>query len=814
MKKNTKRTAAALLSAAMLLGLISGCSTPGGPVESDKPAVELSYPVEPEELGSGTPKWTEEKTADGWMKVTNENGVTLGYSADSGMKLVQHDGYAFKDLNRNGKLDLYEDWRQDADARANDLVPQLPVESIFNLMWCLAINKMEDDGSDATAFMSTDKTTYQRAYLDSQSESLLEAIDMGVRVLLTYCTGYPVATQATLNNHIQSTAEASDAFGIPVLVYADPSGGVANLALAATFDPETAKSLSMQTAKKMVAMGFGQILGPQIDIAAEPRWSRVKGTFGEDPALSRDMAKAAITGFQSTYDEDGNDIGWGKDSVMSMMKHFPSDGAAEDGREAHNEFGKFNVYPGDGFSVGLVPFIDGGLNLDSATEEVSAVMVSYSIAYTEDGHLGENVGSAFSDYKVQLLRSYGFDGVISTDGGATTEKPWGVEELSEGERAYKAINAGIDHMMRGRYQSVEEAYQMFVDDIGEEAALARFQESARRILRNNFRAGLFENSYADTAASVAQDKSEEVANMIDEFSTRSIVMLKNENNVIKAAEGEKPTVYIPMVFKNTWSLPVSDKAANQYFNVVTDTVGEPTGPADDAGKATYTEKDIIRAGAEELAGCDFALVFTSSPASGNGWDAANKIYKPISLQYGDYTADSSSVRDVSIAGNMVTTEVESPYGMVSQQEQENRSYYGESISTTNASDLQMILDTAAKVPQVVVAVNASSSMVFSEFESEVDSILVGFGIDNDKFLSIAAGKNEPSGLLPIQMPANMETVEAQFEDMPRDMECHVDASGNTYDFGFGLNWSGVISDARTAKYCVEALTEPVNQPVK
>ncbi len=110
--------------------------------------------------------------------------------------------------------------------------------------------------------------------------------------------------------------------------------------------------------------------------------------------------------------------------------------------------------------------------------------------------------------------------------------------------------------------------------------------------------------------------------------------------------------------------------------------------------------------------------------------------------------------------------------------------------------------------KVIVAVDASSPMVFKEFESEVDAILVGFGggrtawLPDKVFLEIIAGEVEPSGLLPLQMPANMETVEAQFEDVPRDMECYVDSDGNTYDFAFGLNWSGVIDDERTAKYNV------------
>ena len=68
------------------------------------------------------------------------------------------------------------------------------------------------------------------------------------------------------------------------------------------------------------------------------------------------------------------------------------------------------------------------------------------------------------------------------------------------------------------------------------------------------------------------------------------------------------------------------------------------------------------------------------------------------------------------------------------------------------------------------------------------------------YLDIISGKFEPSGLLPVQFPADMKTVEEQFEDTPRDMECYMDADGNVYDFAYGLNWSGVIDDDRVKKY--------------
>lgn len=294
-------------------------------------------------------------------------------------------------------------------------------------------------------------------------------------------------------------------------------------------------------------------------------------------------------------------------------------------------------------------------------------------------------------------------------------------------------------------------------------------------------------------------------------------MIKNSENTIKAAEdGEKPTVYIPMQYKSgAWELPVERSEADKYYNVVTDSVGDPTGEADKDGNATYTTDDIIRATAEELADCDYALVIANNPDTGKGYDEEAEKYIPISLQYGEYTANSEYVRTESIAGDMVESEAENPYGVVKSLEKENRSYYGESVTATNYSDLEGILYAAENIPEaakLIVAVNADRPMIFSEFEDKADAILMGFGIDNDYFLEVASGNYEPSGLLPLQMPANMEAVEAQLEDVPRDVECYVDANGNTYDFAFGLNWSGVIQDERTEKYNVEPMTVPENAP--
>ena len=377
---------------------------------------------------------------------------------------------------------------------------------------------------------------------------------------------------------------------------------------------------------------------------------------------------------------------------------------------------------------------------------------------------------------------------------------------------------------------IMDAYDQGVKEQGEDVMKARFAESAVRLLKNYFQIGLFENPYVDVDKAKETVGNSEYVSAGYQAQLKSIVMLKNSDNAIKAAEGtDKPTVYIPMVFTPatqsmfgstaaSWSLPVDMKEASEYFNVVTDSISENlTGPKGEDGKATVSEKDIVRATAKDLADCDYALAIISSPNNpgnmfaGYGFDAATGKYIPMTLQYGSYTANSASVRQESIAGDTVEKEVDSVYGAQKVQGKENRSYFGNSTTATNTLDLDTVLYAADNMPKdakVIVAVKDTNPMVFSEFEDKVDAIILGFGVSNKAFLEVAAGKFEPSGLLPIQMPNDMNAVETQLEDVPRDMECYKDSEGNTYDFAYGLNWSGVIKDDRTAKYNVAALTTP------
>jgi hypothetical protein len=189
---------------------------------------------------------------------------------------------------------------------------------------------------------------------------------------------------------------------------------------------------------------------------------------------------------------------------------------------------------------------------------------------------------------------------------------------------------------------------------------------------------------------------------------------------------------------------------------------------------------------------DAAIVFAESPAcdpySKANVRAGGNGYLPVSLQYEDYTA--TDARAVSIAGGdpMESTT--------------NRSFKGKTVKTYNRDDMVMVADTKKAMGQkpVVVIIETGRPIVLAEIEPQADVILISFNVQHQALLDIISGKSEPSALLPMQMPADMKTVEQQLEDVPRDMRCYRDADGNVYDFAFGLNWSGVINDERVKKY--------------
>ena len=212
------------------------------------------------------------------------------------------------------------------------------------------------------------------------------------------------------------------------------------------------------------------------------------------------------------------------------------------------------------------------------------------------------------------------------------------------------------------------------------------------------------------------------------------------------------------------------------------------------------------------------LMFMDAPSQDSKQDSDGN-WLPANLQYGEYTA--VNARRESIAADTKTEVVnDGYYGTKSQTIKINRSYANNTVGKDkNYAELELLqyVNTVkgdAKVVTVMSKASGPSVMVWSEVEPLSDAILFYYGSTSwffeESLLEIVNGDVEPSALLPFQQPASMDAVEAQKEDVPRDMECYVDANGNTYDFAFGMNWSGVINDERVTKYSVEPLTTVEN----
>lgn len=741
--------------------------------------------------------------------IKNEKGPVIGYDDQSGVKIIEKDGRKFKNLSKSGEFLPYEDWRLSSEQRARDLAQRLSTDQIIGLM--LYSSHQSIPGYSNPYFGEAtyngeefqEKNCEKSDLTDQQKEFV--STD-GVRHVLVGSVS-SVHDAAVWNNNIQALAEQLP-FGIPVNNCSDPRHGIDDSAefnvgagcgtsqwpepigLAASFNPAIVRAFGEIASKEYRALGLSTTLSPQCDLGTEPRWFRYSGTFGEGAELSADMTRAYCDGFQTSEGDAEYEDGWGTDSVNTMVKHWPGGGCGEAGRDAHYGCGKFGVYPGKNIEYQLKPFVEGAFQLEGKTKKASSVMPYYMLPFNQDKLHGENVGSGYSEYLVKdmLRERFGYDEVVCTDwniifdelepDSIASGKCWGAEKLTVPERCLKIILAGVDQF-GGLTEAVpvREAYRLGCEQYGETFMRQRFEQSAFRILKNIIRTGLFENPYLDVRKSEETVGQEKYVKAGYAAQLNSMVLLKNRDNVLPLKSGCK--LYIPQ----------------RYTPDTLDWTGNPV-----PGKWDYPkgyelfrrEFELVKTPEE----ADAALCLVEAPAVSDmmrGYDRTDAAkggngFVPISLQYRPYTA--KKARQKSIAGE------------IRDGEYIDRSYYGKTAQTRNEKDLDMILDVRKSMGEkpVIVCVYTGGPLVVNEFEPTADGILINFNNTVKPLIDILTGRYEPSGLLPFQIPADMDAVEEQEEDVPFDMECHVDSESHVYDYAYGMNWKGVISDMRTKKY--------------
>ena len=728
---------------------------------------------------------------DGLRRLIQPGGPALAWYEDSGIGILEVDGHCFKDLARTGALAPYADWRLPAEARAKDLAARMSVEQIAGLMLYSPHQMVppRQGGPFSGTFDGApwEASGREKHALSDQQKRFLERDH--IRHILMMAVD-DAGTAARWSNALQRRAEALP-LAIPVNISSDPRSGAKaaaaefktaggdvskwpeGIGFAACFDPEVTRQFARDASREYRAMGITTALGPQIDLCTEPRWMRFGDTLGMVTEDVKALVKAYCDGMQTT---EGSPDGWGRDSVNTMVKHWPGGGTGEGGRDAHYAFGEYAVYPGDNAGEHMKPFTEAAFRLDGPTGCVSAVMPYYTVSWGLDKKYGKNVGNSYSEYLIRdLLREqYGFKGVVCTDWGITQDpnpeidafgsRCYNMQDHTEPERMLIAILNGVDQFGGNDDPApVLEAYRLGCERRGEAAMRARMELSAARLLVNMFRCGLFEDPYLDPAESEALVGCEEFRAHGEAAQRRSVVLLKNRPGCLPLREGLR--IYVPVRHIGP---------SKTFFRG--DAPARDVDPVADAVIAEYG----VRVASPEAA--DVAIVFAESPTcnpySRADREAGGNGYLPVTLQYRPYTA--RSARAVSIAGGDFREDFT------------NRSYRGKTNTAFNEADLDNILACRRAMGDkpVIVVETLSNPMVVSEFEGQVDALLAEFGVSRRAVLDVIFGRCAPRGRLPVQLPKDMDAVERHCEDVALDLQVHVDESGNAYDYGFGIDFEG------------------------
>ncbi|MBT1710664.1 glycoside hydrolase family 3 C-terminal domain-containing protein [Fulvivirgaceae bacterium PWU5] len=430
----------------------------------------------------------------------------------------------YRDLNKNGKMDVYEDASQPVEKRVDDLLRQMTLEEKAGLLFINGA-RINDDGSlddrpGKGPFAFAPQAA--RLILEQRMNHINVWAVPGKRAL------------ATWSNNIQKLAEEKTRLGIPVTVASDPRNAFSEalfavaandfsqwpeqLGFAAIGDEALMRQHGDIARQEYLAVGIREALHPMADLATEPRWPRVSGTFGEDAQLSSRMVKAYILGFQGAT--------LGPEGVACMTKHFTGGGPQKEGLDPHFEFQKGQVYPGNNFQYHIIPF-EGAFAAHTA-----AIMPYYGVP---KGQTKEDVAFAYNKEIITgLLREkYHYDGVVCTDWGLVTDahmgpvvwpaRAWGAEHLSEEERVLKIIEAGVDQF--GGEQCTHHVVNLVMRG---KLPMARVDVSARRLLRQKFVLGLFDNPYVDVEKAVQTVGNEALKQAGEVAQRRSITLLKND----------------------------------------------------------------------------------------------------------------------------------------------------------------------------------------------------------------------------------------------------------------------------------------------
>jgi beta-glucosidase len=644
-------------------------------------------------------------------------------------KIIKSGSLEFKDLNRNGKLDKYEDWRLPVEVRVKDLLSKMTLEEKIGFM-LISTTRMANDGGFGPS--ADPKAPISSGF---NEEDLVQNVNMFTRKPLTepnmsasgttkavterqlrhfiLRANTPAKTMAEWSNNLQALCETSR-LGIPAIVASNPRNHITTdaavglsvgatvfsrwpgeLGMAAMRDFKLTREFAEIAAKEWSAAGLRKGYMYMADLATEPRWNRTEGTFGEDAELSSNMIREIILGFQ------GNKLG--KNSVAMTTKHFPGGGPQEGGQDSHFDWGKFAHYPGGNFNDHVKPFIAA---INAGT---SSIMPYYS---APKGKEFEEVGFSFNKAIIDdlLRKKLGFKGIINSDTGPIEMMPWGVESLSIEQRYIKAIDAGVD-IFSGTADPTVLLNTVKKGLVKE----SRINESVSRLLKEKFELGLFENPFVDP------EKAEKIVGNVefqqkgDLALRKSIVLLRNDEKLLPITK--KTKVYFEYYREEAASRGPQAQAPKSPIKVL---------------KPETKAENIEFVSSKEEADVVLLWLF---PTTGGLFSSAGK---PIELSL-----------------------------------------------SKNKIDVAHVNEVINSKPTIVV-INFTNPWVIDEIDKgKAATVLATFGTSADALIDVISGRFNPTGKMPFAIPSSEKAVAENKSDLPGSME---NPGYALFNFGQGLSY--------------------------
>lgn len=637
--------------------------------------------------------------------VNKKSQPFLGYKT---VQLLNLEGFQFKDLNKNGKLDKYEDWRLTNEARAKDLLTKMSVEDKVGFM-LISTSRLKSERS-AQINAETDNTIKPSSDLNEEDQvsttNIFNRKPLAVPMMSSvgatkgitkfhlrhfiFRANVNARLTAEWTNKLQALAE-TDGLGIPVIIASNPRNHITKdasiglsvgattfsnwpgeLGLSAMRDLKLVREFANIARQEWAAVGLRKGYMYMADLSTEPRWQRIEGTFGENAAWVAKMITEVVLGFQGTK--------LSSSSVAMTTKHFPGGGAGVGGQDPHFEWGKFEHFPGNMFQNNLIPF------KAAIKAGTSAIMPYYSIP--KDTKY-QQVAYAYNKQVIHdLLRdSLGFKGIINSDTGPIDMMPWGVEDITIVERYKKALEAGVNLFSgTGDPSKLLETVKSGAVDI------KLVDNSVYRLLMEKFELGLFENPYVDEDAAekiVGNAKFQASANLA---MRKSIVLLRNE----------------------TQSLPLKPKT-KIYFESYFQRRGAASPSVVYQPKINNYNVEFVKTPEE----ADYVLLWLTPGSKSLFQSDGSPLYLSMSK---------------------------------------------------NAVDVNYVNTLTAKKPTILV-INYTNPWVIDEIYNSqtiknIKGVIATFGTTNEALLDVVLGKFNPTGKMPFTTPISEAAVGKQLSDVP------------------------------------------------